>query len=277
MKKSFLTYPQFNIGIVVVAFYEDQRKLANRVARLTTNNVAPDLTTRRASVTTTNVPGKSPKTKKKRKANVFQRIISTIFDCAETMWNHRNKDRHRRDNGNVISAIVKADRTIKLLYGIRDLVSPDDTDTYFDVDLDTRLNDSLRSKRNWITLWQKSIYASIKRAKQDALLNTGKIWKFCDRDRAPRFLVRRQRASKSARDQKRTKNKKVLRLQTLTSIQGFRIRPVNRSTSTVPPDSQPKKYIDERPSVRTHFHPKGNTKKTKMRKIEDRYGDGWHK
>merc|ERR1712183_424424 len=87
-----------------------------------------------------------------------------------------------------------------------------------------------------------------------------------------RFLERRQRASKRTQDQKRRKNKKNLRLQTLFSIQGFRIQPVNRTTSTVPPDSQPKKYI-ERPSVRTPFHTKGNTKKTKMKMIEDRYGD----
>ena len=248
------------------------------MARFTTNDVAPDLTTRRASVSTTNVPGNaSPKTKKKWKANVFQRIISTIFDCAETMWNHRNKDSHRRENDNVISAIVKANRTIKLLYVMCDLVLPNYTDTYFDVDLDTHLHDSLRSKQSWIIRWQKFIYASIKRAKQDASLNTGKIWKFCDQDCAPRFLVRQQRASKSARDQKRTKNKKVIHLQMLTSTQGFWIRPVNRSTSTVPPALKPKKYINEHPSVRTHFHPKGNKKKMKMRKIEDRYGDGWHK
>ena len=39
---------------------------------------------------------------------------------------------------------------------------PDDIDTYFDVDIDTCLNDSLCSKRSWITRWQKSIYASVK-------------------------------------------------------------------------------------------------------------------
>ena len=82
------------------------------------------------------------------------------------------------ENGNASSAIVKSNRTIKLLYGMRNLVLPDDIDTYFDVDLDTRLNNSLHSKQSWITQWQKSIYASIKRAKQDASLNTGEIWKF---------------------------------------------------------------------------------------------------
>ena len=223
-------------------FNEDQRKLANCVAQFTTNDVAPDLTTCRASVSTTNVPGDaSPKTKKKRKANVFQRIISTIFNSAETMWNHRNKDRHCRENDTAISEIVKVDITIKLLYGMRDLVLPDDIDTYFDVDLDTRLNNSLRSKQIWITWWQKSIYASIKKAKQNASLNTGKIWKFCDQDRAPHFLVRLQQDLKSACNQKRTKNKKVLRLQKLTSTQGFQIQPVKQSMSTVPPALMPKK------------------------------------
>ena len=105
------------------------------------------------------------------------------------MWNHRNKDCHRCENGNAISAIVKANKTIKLLYVMRDLVLPDDIDTYFDVDLDTRLNDSLCSKQSWITRWQKSIYASVKRAKQDVSLKAGKIWTYCNQDCAPCFFV----------------------------------------------------------------------------------------
>jgi len=52
------------------------------------------------------------------------------------MWSHRNNDRHCRENGNVISAIVKADRIINRLYGMSDLDMPDDIDTCFDVDLD---------------------------------------------------------------------------------------------------------------------------------------------
>ena len=173
-------------------FYEDQRKLANCAARFTTNNVASDLANCRALLSTANVTvDTSPKMKKKRKFNVSQRIISTIFDSAETMWNHHNKDCHRRENGKAISKIMKANRTIKFLYVMCDLVSPNDIDTYFDVDIDTRLNNSLHSKLSWITLWQKSIYASFKRAKRDASLNTGKIWKFFERDCAPRFLVRR--------------------------------------------------------------------------------------
>ena len=78
-------------------FYEYQRKLANCVAQFTTNDVSPDLINCRASVSTANVTGDaSPKTKKKRKANVFQSIILTIFDSDETMWNHRNKYCHHR-------------------------------------------------------------------------------------------------------------------------------------------------------------------------------------
>ena len=63
------------------------------------------------------------------------------------MWSYRNKYCHCCENGKAIFATVKDNKTMKLLYGMRDLVFPDYTDTYFDVDIDTILNNSLHSKQ----------------------------------------------------------------------------------------------------------------------------------
>ena len=76
------------------------------------------------------------KQKKKHKQNVFQRIISSLFEAALDMWKHRNRDRHRCENGNDVSVETKLDYQIKLLYGKKSLVMNDNIDTYFELDLD---------------------------------------------------------------------------------------------------------------------------------------------
>ena len=48
------------------------------------------------------------------------------------------------------------------------LVMPYDADTYFNVDHDTCLNNSIHLKQIWVVRCQKFVYASLKRAKQDA-------------------------------------------------------------------------------------------------------------
>ena len=40
-----------------------------------------------------------------------------------------NKDFNHYENGNIISAVVKVNRTIKCLHGMCDLVIPDNIDT----------------------------------------------------------------------------------------------------------------------------------------------------
>ena len=221
---------------------------------LTANNEATYLANHGASVSTANAKvDASTKKKKKWKVNVFQHIISTIIDIAESMWIYQNKDCHHRKNGKAISTIVKVNRTIKRLYGEHNFVMPDDIDTCFDVDFDTHLNNSLHSKQSWITRWEKSIYVSVKRAKHDASLKTMKIWKCFDRNCAPHLFVCLHRVLKSSQDEAWKNRKRVLREQKLTSTQGFQIQPVERSTSTVPPTSQLKKYIDKHPSVWDHF------------------------
>ena len=67
---------------------------------------------------------------------------------ASDMWKHRNRDCHCCENGNNISLQTKIDQTIKNIYRKKELVINDDVDTYFDVDIDSRLTNSLQSKKN---------------------------------------------------------------------------------------------------------------------------------
>ena len=120
----------------------------------------------------------------------------------------------------------------------------DDVDTYYDVDIKTRLNHSLQSKKDWIIRWEHSIYASIKRAKRDAKRKTNPIWKLFNRDKPPRFFVRRNRALKAARDNNRKNRNR--RKTTLTSTEGFII-------SKSPKPKRSPKYQDDMPSVRLYF------------------------
>ena len=115
--------------------YEACRKNANRVA---------------TAWTTAQLSPAQRRKKKKRKPNVFHRIISSLFDAASAMWKQRNSDRHRRENGTNISVETKIDRKIRNLYGKKSSVMNDDVDTYYNVDINTRLNHSLQSKKDWI-------------------------------------------------------------------------------------------------------------------------------
>ena len=155
-----------------------------------------------------------------------------------------------------------------------------DVDTYYNVDIKTRLNHSLQSKKDWIIWWEHSIYASIKRAKRDAQRKTHPIWKLFYRDKPPRFFVRRNRALKAARDNNRKNRNR--RKTTLTSTEGFTILPAKRSTSKPPKPKRSPKYQEDMPSVRLYFWKKWiqqvkQKMKRRERRIEDRYGDGWHK
>ena len=156
----------------------------------------------------------------------------------------------------------------------------DDVDTYYDVDIKTCLNHSLQSKKDWIIRWEHSIYASIKRAQRDAKRQHDPIWKSLNCNKPPWFFVRRNRALKAARDNNRKNRNR--RKTTLTSTEGFTILPAKQSTSKAPKPKRSPKYQDDMPSVRLYFWRKWIQKvKQKMkqqeRRIDDRYGNGWHK
>ena len=115
-----------------------------------------------------------------------------------------------------------------------DLVIPDDVDTYFNVDIDTRINNSLCLKNSWVTMWQKSIFASVKRAEQDAKWLTGQIWKYCNRDHAPSFFVRQNWALKSPWNQAKKRRNSA-------TPNYIHLRDMRRNQWNVPPvESTPK-------------------------------------
>lgn len=74
----------------------------------------------------------------------------TLFDIPENMWNKHNKYCQFCKNINV-RAMLKADQTFKLLYRICDLVIPVVFVTYFNIDLNAHLKNSLHLKLNWDT------------------------------------------------------------------------------------------------------------------------------
>lgn len=108
---------------------------------------------------------------------------------SKQMLNQHNIDHNCHDNGSIISEIVKTDHTIWRLYGMFKLVIPESFDTYIDVDLNNCLNDSLCLKQSWVIRWEKSIYANVKRGKQDVRWIIEMIWKYCNRSHAPYFFV----------------------------------------------------------------------------------------
>ena len=204
--------------------------------------------------------------RKKHKQNVFQRIISSLFEAASDMWKHRNSDRHRRDNGNDVSVESKFDRKIKQLYGKKSLVMHDDVDTYFNIDLNERLKGSINSKRDWLIRWEHSIHASIKRALRNTINTQNPIWKYLDQDKAPRFFVRRHKALTSSRNEAQKKRK--FRDSKLHSSAGYETKPMKRSTSRIPPPRTASR-VQGRPAQRPKFF-QGHQKTSEMTSTEKR-------
>ena len=66
---------------------------------------------------------------KKWKTNVFQQIISSLFDAALDMQKQHNRDHHHCENGNDVSVKTKIDCKIKKFYGQKPLVMHDNIDT----------------------------------------------------------------------------------------------------------------------------------------------------
>ena len=162
---------------------------------------------------------------KKQKPNVFHQITSSLFDAASAMWKQHNSDHHCRENGTNISVAVetKIDRTIRNLFGKKLSVMHDDVDSYYDINIKTCLNHYLQSKKDWVIRWEQSIHASIKRAKWDAKRQHHPIWKLIYCNKALQFFVHQNRALKASQDNHRKKRNS--RKTTLTSTEGFTIRP----------------------------------------------------
>ena len=80
-------------------FYEAKQKNENRTATACFN----------AKLTPAQ---RKQQQKKKHKQNVFQQIISSLFEAASDMWKHCNSDHHHRKNGNDVSVESKIDQKI---------------------------------------------------------------------------------------------------------------------------------------------------------------------
>jgi len=129
----------------------------------------------------------------------------------------------------------------------------DDVETYFNIDLNERLKGTTNSKRDWLIRWEHSIHASIKRALRNKIKNHHPIWTYLERDKAPRFFVRRHRALTNSRNEAR--KKKTLRDTTLHSSAGYETRPMNRSTSRIPSPGQPTAYKEDLPASEVFSRP----------------------
>ena len=77
--------------------------------------------------------------------------------CEEEMWKQRNLDRHKPKNKSNYAAIIHVDREIRQLYGLRDEVCTDDVFTFYNMDLETRLAQTIHAKKRWIIRWKPTI------------------------------------------------------------------------------------------------------------------------
>ena len=194
--------------------------------------------------------------KKKQKGNVFQRLISKLFLLAkDEMWRQRNLDRHNPKNKTNYSAVIKVDRQIKELYGLRDQVCVDDIDTCYKMSMDDLITSETITKQNWVQRWRNTIMSSVKRAKRDDTGNVTKIWQhFGLTTRPTKTVDRRNINQQKQRFQRSKQNARAEK--PINRHSGFTLGQTVRSTSIKGTVKEPKQYEQKR--------------------IDDRYGDGWN-
>ena len=77
-------------------------------------------------------PEIEPPPKKKRKADVFQRVFQEIVLIIRELWLERNTDRHQPIKGQQrIARITEATRTVTELYSLQPLIMPEHESEYF--------------------------------------------------------------------------------------------------------------------------------------------------
>ena len=189
--------------------------------------------------------------------------------CQEELWQQRNLDRHQPKNKRNYAAVIKTDREVSKLYGLSDEVCPNDTDLFFEVDLETRLAQPLYEKNRWIVRWKQAIYSSRKRAKRDALNNTTSIWQYF-RSAKPKFKIRPEHAKRTKQHRVDLKKKQKEPLREITQgTGGFKIIGKKKSTSThTTTPLKPKIFRIHSPSVTDYF-----SKKKNKEEPADRFGN----
>ena len=144
----------------------------------------------------TTAPDIEPPPKKKRKADVFQRVFQGIVRVIREMWLERNTDRHNPLQGQKrIAKITEATQTVTELYLLRTLIMSEHESKYFAMPLEEMLEQSAQKMLAWVTRWKIGIYQSIRRAKMISKRLTVPIWKIWepDRNEAPITKVDKRR------------------------------------------------------------------------------------
>ena len=160
----------------------------------------------------TTAPDIEPPPKKKRKADVFQRVFQGIVRVVREMWLERNTDRHNPLQGQKrITKITEATQTVTELYSLRSLIMPEHESKYFAMSLEEILEQSAPKMLSWVTRWKIGIYQSIRRAKFESKKMTVPIWKIWEPDRIdePTTKVDKRRITASM---KKTKKYKATRI-----------------------------------------------------------------
>ena len=125
-----------------------------------------------------------PPEKKKRKADVFQRVFAGIIRIIRELWLERNTDRHQPLQGQKrIARITEATRTVTDLYSLQSLIMPEHESKYFAMSLEERVEQSAPRMLAWATRWKMGIYQSVRRAKLASKQMTVPIWKIWEPER----------------------------------------------------------------------------------------------
>ena len=155
------------------------------------------------------------------------------------------------------------------LYGLKNEVCPNDTDLFFDIDLDTRLAQPLYAKQKWIVRWKQAIHSSRKRAKRIALKNTTSIWQYFGSTK-PKFKICPEHMKRTKQHKANLKKERNQPLREIThGTGGLKIIGKKKSTSTHKTTTpKPKIFRIITPSVTEYF----SVKKT-HEEPADRFGD----
>ena len=100
--------------------------------------------------------------KKKRKADVFQRVLAGIIRIIRELWLERNTDRHQPLQGQKrIARITEATRTVTDIYSLQSMIMPQHKSKYFAMPLEEMVEQSAPKMLAWATRWNMGIYQSV--------------------------------------------------------------------------------------------------------------------
>ena len=103
------------------------------------------------------------------------KLLRTMWNRIHTLWLSRNDDRHgRTSKAKTQASHQQAQRTIRSLYLLKDLVLSEDRDLFYD-DVTAHLQQPLRELNAWVTTHQGLIAYSVRVAKLAARSNTKPI------------------------------------------------------------------------------------------------------